>query len=78
MQRAVQKCLTDRHVVNDIATPTFDARAFTVPVDKFVKRKIEIRFLEKVGMEQYENLSNKAVVNHKAKTEDGFPPHKMY
>lgn len=77
VKRAVQKFMTKPHVVNDVATRTIDARAFTVPVVKFVKNEIAKRSLEKDEMDQYRNVSNKVVVSHKTKAEDEFPPQRM-
>lgn len=44
----------------------------------FAKNEDEKRSPEKSEMYQFQNVSNKSVLGHKAKEEDDLPPQKMY
>lgn len=77
VELAVHKCLAEPHVINDVVIRTIDLRALTVSVTRFVKNKVERRFLEKAKVDGYRNLSNKATVGHNTKAEGDYPLQKM-
>lgn len=70
VQRAVQKCLASFPVVNDVATRTIVAPAFTYIVAKFLKNEVVKGSYKTVETEQYKNASKIAFVNHETKAED--------
>lgn len=77
VERALQKCLAEPQVVNDVATPTNEAPTFTNPVVKVVKEEPEKRSVEKNKIEQNRNVSNKVLVFHRSKAKDEFPRNKI-
>lgn len=45
VERAVQKCLAEPHVVSEVWTSTIDAKAFAVPLVNVVRSELAKRFL---------------------------------
>lgn len=49
-------------------------QVFKIPEANFKKKEVEKYSLQNAEMEQHQNISNKALINHNAMIENEFPP----